>query len=371
MNNRERTHAILHGQPADRIPVVHFGFWEECYPLFEQQGYIPVEKNEDGTDRHLGEAEVAGLLGFDFGWYTSVSFNRSLQPGFDSKIIKEFPDGSRHVLDGNGVVILQKPGVTSIPAEISHTLCDRESWEREFLPRLQLTPDRLPRLSPEDVAAINSGENPVGIDCGSLYGVFRDWVGFEGSCYMYADDEELFSEILARLSDICYYGVKSLLEAGIRPDFGHFWEDICFKNGPLVNPGVFEEYCAPGYARITKLLKEYGCDIVSLDCDGCIDALIPIWVSNGVNTMFPIEVGTWNASIAPWREKYGSAIKGVGGMDKRVFAMDYKAIDAEIERLRPLVELGSYIPCPDHRIPPDAKWDNILYYTDRFRKVFG
>ena len=43
-------------------------------------------------------------------------------------------------------------------------------------------------------------------------------------------------------------------------------------------------------------------------------------------------------------------------MNKVVFAHDYAAIDAEIERLKPLVELGGYVPCPDHRIPPDARW---------------
>jgi len=84
--------------------------------------------------------------------------------------------------------------------------------------------------------------------------------------------------------------------------------------------------------------------------------------------MFPIEVGTWQASIAPWRAAYGRALRGVGGMDKRVFALDYAAVDAEIERLATLVELGGYIPCPDHRIPPDAKWENVQYYCDRFRK---
>ena len=74
--------------------------------------------------------------------------------------------------------------------------------------------------------------------------------------------------------------------------------------------------------------------IVSLDCDGKIDRLVPIWLENGVNTMFPIEVGVWNASILPWREKYGREIRGVGGMDKKVFAYDYAAIDEEVERLR-------------------------------------
>lgn len=54
----------------------------------------------------------------------------------------------------------------------------------------------------------------------------------------------------------------------------------------------------------------------SVDCDGLIDTLIPTWLNNGVNTMFPIEVGTWDANIKPWREKYSQQLRGVGGMSK-------------------------------------------------------
>jgi len=126
----------------------------------------------------------------------------------------------------------------------------------------------------------------------------------------------------------------------------------------------------PHYKRITQLLNSKGIDIVSLDCDGCIDALVPTWVYNGVNTMFPIEVGTWRADIRPWREQFGKELRGVGGMDKVVFAHDRAAVDAEIERLKPLVEMGGFIPCPDHRIAPDAEWDNVRYYCDKMRETF-
>ena len=118
-------------------------------------------------------------------------------------------------------------------------------------------------------------------------------------------------------------------------------------------------------------MHDYGIEIVSVDCDGLIDSLIPTWLENGVNTMFPIEVGTWKAEITPWREQYGKKIRGVGGMNKNVLGHDFSAIDAEIERLKPMIEMGGYIPCPDHRIPPEAIWDNVRYYCDQMHKIFG
>ena len=136
----------------------------------------------------------------------------------------------------------------------------------------------------------------------------------------------------------------------------------------MVNLGVFDEYVGPWYTRITDLCHEHGINIISLDCDGWIDILIPTWVGNGVNTMFPIEVGTWNASIEPWREKYGKKILGVGGMNKTVFSKDKQAIDEEVARLKELIKLGGYIPCPDHRIALDAKFELVQYYCQKMRE---
>ena len=146
---------------------------------------------------------------------------------------------------------------------------------------------------------------------------------------------------------------------------------MAYKAGPLVNPRLFRDKLGPHYRRITDVLHQHGITIVSLDCDGVIDKLIPTWLENGVNTMFPIEVGTWNASLAPWRERFGRDLLGVGGVDKRIFGKDRAAVDAEIERQRGLVELGGYVPCPDHRIPGDARWELVQYYCQRMRETFG
>ena len=63
--------------------------------------------------------------------------------------------------------------------------------------------------------------------------------------------------------------------------------------------------------------------------------------------------------------------RDIGGVNEHIFSCNRAAIDAEIERLRPLVELGGYIPCPDHRLPIEARWENVQYYCERMRQVFG
>ena len=384
MNNRERIMAVLSYTNYDRLPVVHFGFWRETLRKWAEEGHVGIKEAGDWNDGNPTDAIIGQKLGFDCNYYSCFHPHTGLRPGFDRKVVKSFPDGSKHVLNSEGVIVVQMPDAGSIPSEVEHLFKGRKEWEEHFKHRLMFNPDRIlksiVRVNDRMVQFDEGGldflravrrEYAYGLHCGSLFGQIRNFIGVENCSYLYVDDEPLFDEIIQTVGELCLQCVKTALATGAKFDFAHFWEDICFKNGPLVVPSVFGEKVGPHYRRITGLLKQHGINIVSLDCDGLIDALVPIWLENGVNTMFPIEVGTWNASIVPWRKQYGKKLRGVGGMNKLVFARDRKAIDVEIERLRPLVELGGYIPCPDHRIAPDAKWDNVRYYCDRMHEVFS
>ena len=375
MNHRQRVKAVMHYENYDRLPCVAFGYWTETLDKWADEGYISrdtAELYKKTGDNGPADREVMGQLGFDFSWQSCVSGSNTLFPGFERKVLEVEKDGSQVILESTGHIVRIKPGLDSIPGELGTLLKDRETWEKDFLPRLQYTPERIPwkrfeKLKEESA----SRELPLWLHLGSLYGAIRDMLGVVELSYLQADDEDLYKEIIDTMADLALKVASETMKIGIEFDGGHFWEDICFKNGPLVNPAVFAEYVGPHYRRFADLMASYGIDQISLDCDGCIDKLVPIWLENGVNTMFPIEVGTWNASIAPWREKYGKALHGVGGMDKRVFAQDEKAVEQEIERLKPLVDLGAYIPCPDHRIPPDAKYPLVAYYCELFHKTFG
>jgi uroporphyrinogen decarboxylase len=371
MTNRERALAVLNYKPYDRLPIVHFGFWTEALQQWCREGHLKPEELNGCHDRSPAEEAIIKRLGFDFNWQPNYGVSAGLSPGFESKVIEELPDGSKKVLNGDGLIILQKEGAGSIPAEVGHLLKGRKEWEELYLPKLQFSEKRVHKAWFEAVKDDTGREIPLGLNCGSLFGSIRGWLGVPGLSYLYADDEELYTEIIDTVGNLAYKCNEAVLATGAKFDYANFWEDICFKNGPLVNPKVFDAKVGPHYKRITELFNKHGVHIVSLDCDGMIDALVPTWINNGVNTMFPIEVGTWDASIAPWREKYGKELRGVGGMNKNVFARDYAAVDAEIERLKPLVALGGYIPCPDHRIPLGAKWENIQYYCEQMRKAFG
>lgn len=79
MNVRQNTMAILHYEPHDGFPVVHFGFWGELLQQWKAEGRI------EGDLRHYSDEvrpELEKKLGFDFEWMSQYGPNRSLMPGF-------------------------------------------------------------------------------------------------------------------------------------------------------------------------------------------------------------------------------------------------------------------------------------------------
>ena len=134
------------------------------------------------------------------------------------------------------MIVLEKPGAGSIPAEIDHLLKDRAAWEEHYLPRLQFTEDRVNAAALAGLQNDTDRQNPVGLHCGSLFGQVRNYLGVQGLSFLMVDDPDLFTEVVDTVGDLCYRCTERALASGVHFDFAHFWEDICFKNGPLVSP---------------------------------------------------------------------------------------------------------------------------------------
>lgn len=372
MTNRERAMNILHYKEVDRMPAVHFGYWKELLFEWAEQGHISSELARAAkVDGSKAQRELDKIIGWDFNWYNTIGTSHRLFPSFESKVLEVLPDGSHRMLTENGVIEKVKPGIISIPAEDDYLLKDREAFETLFKPKMQFSPDRIDKE--KIISSFNekhAEDTPVGLHIGSLMGQIRDITTVMGMSYLiYDEDEELFADIVDTYAEMQYQCVEEVLKLGLPFDFAHYWEDICFKNGPLLSPSLFDELCAKHYKKRNDLCHKYGIDIISLDCDGVTGSLVPTWINNGVNVMFPIEIGVWGDQFEAFRKDHGKKLLGVGGMDKTAFRKDRAAVDEELARMQKLVALGGFIPCPDHRIMPGSKFELVQYYAEEIKKI--
>jgi len=365
MNDRQRFYATMHYQTRDRVPLMDFNFWAETLPAWHHQG-LPRWVNRRNEDSYFG---------FDYSLdnvhYTWV--RDGLYPVFRKKILEDCGD-AWILQQRDGVRVKRQKKYASIPHPISYLLKDKESWKKHYLPRLD--PDQTLRYPSDWDDRVKEWKDPnrtypIILPGGSLYGWLRNWMGMENLALVLYDDPAWFEEMVNTVAD-CIIGILAkIFSSGGKFDAISIWEDMAYNRGPLISPNHFKKYLVPHYNRISDLARKHGVDVIYLDCDGKIDALLPLWLDSGINCMYPLEVGTWGGDPVSFRRQYGKDLLMMGGFDKHILAQGKTQIEAEISRLLPVVEAGGYIPFPDHRVPPDVPLENYLYYVELARNIWG
>ena len=149
-----------------------------------------------------------------------------------------------------------------------------------------------------------------------------------------------------------------------------FWEDMAYNHAPLISPAAVRRFMLPRYRKVADFLRRRGVKYIGLDSDGRIDSLIPIWMDAGLNFLYPFEVQS-GMDVPAVRRTYGRELRIWGGVDKRALIHGKTAIDAELERLKPLIAEGGYIPHTDHSCPPDISFANYCYYLKQLASACG
>lgn len=349
----------MHCRAFDRSPIVDLGVWDQTPAAWREQGYPQG-------------ANFQRYFGLDSPW-TFFPSNPGLSPAFEFEVLQE-DVATEVVRDRSGVTLRRGKYLGSLPSRLAYTLVDRESWRREFLPRLDPAhpgryPDNWRRLLGE---LIDPGRKyPLGIEAGSLYGALREWMGIENLSLLIRDDPGLFEEMVEALAQCSIGSIVPALESGLSFEFAAIRENLCYRGGPLLAPKVFRDVLVPRYRAIASCLRSHGCDVVIVDCDGDIRPLIPLWLDAGVNGLFPVETGSWNTDPAALRREFGDSLLMIGGVGESVLTGTRAQITAEVERLAPVAAAGGYIPAPDHSIPPHVPFDNYMHYIREARRVWG
>ncbi len=359
MTDRERFNNQMHYKPVDRCFNMEFGYWEENYSkwdIFKDNGIT----NERDANMFFGFDRIEGI-------YVG---NMWMNPKFASTAVSETAT-TRLLINEDGILIeVPKDGHDTIPHYIKPTIVTPDDWmicKKERFRRDD--PARIYNIGKLKERHPSNRDYPLCVWCGSMIGRIRDMLTFEGLAYACYDYPEMVEDMVETSCVLVEDSLAQLLPH-FDFDYGHGWEDICFKNGPIVTVPFFRDVIMPRYTRISKLLANAGIDTWSMECDGDVRPILPYFLEGGVNCMFPFEV---NGCAHPSElfDKFGKELRIMGGFDKLQLGDGREAIKAYMETLVPLVARGGFIPFCDHLCPPNVSPGNYLYYLDLKEEMFG
>ena len=371
MTERQRfRETLLFGRP-DRVPLTPGGPRESTLAAWHTQGLPEGVHYMDHLREVLGIEPPPAIERIRPG------INFRMMPQFEEKII-ERRASTLVVQDwkGNVCEISDKFGVRHLREAIDFVTrrwikCpveNRDDWE-DMERRYDV--DEPGRFDADFAAKAAAADREYVIEY-SFPGPFwqlREWLGFEGLCMLFIDDPQFVRDMVAFWRGF----VSDMLErifAAVTPDAIHISEDMAYKEKSMISPAMVREFLLPCWRQWAGQARAAGVPVIALDSDGYVGELIPLWIEAGINVCDPIEVAAGN-DIVDYRALHEEGMAFRGGVDKRAIAKGGKTIKKEMERIKPVVDDGGYIPGCDHGVPPDISWPNFVDYSRRLAEMTG
>lgn len=364
MTPRERWIETLTFGTPDRIPFVPGGGRESTLARWRCEG-LPADAGPVGyVKKTLGIAEAAPRnpppsLGVDF----------RLIPQFEEKVL-EHKGGHLVVQDwkGNICEISDQFDVSYLRHAkdfvtrrwIRCPVETREDWEQMKTRYALDASGRFPDDFDARCRRAADRDGVLGVAFSGPFWQLREWCGFEGLCMMMVEQPDLVDEMAAFWRDFVDAMLERIFDR-VAPDHIFISEDMAYKEKSMISPAMARRFCLPSWRRWADRARAAGVPILDIDSDGFIGELIPLWIEAGLNCCDPIEVAA-GCDLNDFRRRFGRSMAYQGGIDKRAMAKGGAVIRREIDRLRPVIRDGGYIPGCDHGVPSDVSWEAYLDY---------
>lgn len=353
MDNRTRFLKTLRFETVDHPPLLNSGPWGSTLERWHREG-LPEGVS---LDQYFGIEPVR---------FAGSGVETLFVPTFEERILED---------KGDYVIKINNQGIKernfrnggSMPEFLEYPIksADDLPWLLE-----RLNPATPGRIRPDWLATAKQrrSEGAILFSNGGMYFAFlNEHMGTEALLYTYFDRPDFIHAVNDRLCRLCEFAMETVLPS-FPLDYIGYHEDMAFKNGPLISPDLFREFMTPYYRRIQKL--GHTVDIHYMDSDGDIRQLIPLWLECGINVFAPLEVAA-GMDVVALRKEYGKAVRMIGGFDKRILASTPDRVRKELERIRPVIEGGGYIPGCDHGVPPDVPFENYRCFINTLKAMYG
>lgn len=373
MTPRERfIETLTFGKP-DKVPLMPGGPRESTLKRWREEGLPEGKHYYSILLEILGIEEEKTKPQVDLG----VSFK--MIPQFEEKIL-EHKDGHYIVQDWMGAIVeisdqydftylrYAKDFVTrkwhKFPVE---TYSDWEEMKKRYNPK---TPGRFPEDFEDRCKQVQDRDYVLSLSINGPFWQLREWCGLENLCIFMIEKPDFVHEMVDFWANFVLEVLRPVLDR-VKLDYIVFSEDMAYKGHSMISPKMVREFLFPAYEKWIPEIRRNGCPVISIDSDGYIGELIPLWIELGVNCCTPIEVAAGN-DIVEFRKRFGKNMAYIGGIDKRAIAKGGKTMEEEVMRVvPPLLKDGGYIPSCDHGVPPDISWQNFIEYTRLLAKLTG
>ena len=372
---RERFIECMHFGSPDRVPLEPGGPRESTLAAWHAQG-LPAGKDwQEALREELGLPEWRRKPQPDLGvvlHILPVFEERVLEHNAGHYIVQDWMGAVTEISDRYDYTYIRsaKDFVTRkwhrFPVE------NRADWQERIAWRYD--PDGAGRFPADFNArcqAWSTREEVLFLGMNGPFWQMREWLGFENLCTLFADDPAWIADLCAFWRD---YSLEMLERILARTSVDHIQigEDMAYKLHSMISPRQARQYLLPVWrACIDKIKTHCPQAVVTIDSDGYIGELLPLFIEAGFDATWPVEVAAGNDIVA-FRRTYGRSLAYGGGLDKRALAAGGETMRAELLRvIPPLLEQGGFIPGCDHGIPPDIAWPDFIAYTRLLAQLTG
>ena len=167
-------------------------------------------------------------------------------------------------------------------------------------------------------------------------------------------------EVLRRIMDFNLGIAKHYLAAGV--EIADLGDDLGTQSGPLLGPGIVEEFLVPEYCRLFELYKQQKVLIGFHSC-GRIDSVLATFLDLGVNVLNPVQATANDLDLVRRTTRGRMALAG-GVSSATVFEGPPERIVAEArQRMWQLGREGGYFCGPDQGLPFPQEHVDALHRT--------
>jgi len=363
MTPEKRLEAIVRFEETDRPwRLETIGFWDETIQRWVREG----------MPRAAAAHPVAPYLYFQFDPLITLLVSGASEPGFFPKFHPRTirSEGRYRIVrnEAGCTVKVFRSGKSSIPEFLDFPVKNMDDFQRIRRRLNPNTPGRTDNpLFNFLIGTASAFRSPLGITLCGVFGMARHLLGFDRLMIAYYEQPELVHAIGAQWAALSK-GIISRIarKTGLR--FVQFWEDMCYRAGPMISPAAFNTFMAPYYRDVINHGRNEGLTGFWVDTDGNCTLLITPFMEVGINVMYPFEVQA-GMDIREVRREYGTKLAIMGGIDKRALACGRKEIEREVfDKVPDMLRSGGYIPSLDHCVPPDVSFANFKFFLRLLRK---